>query len=68
MNIRKILFYKLGIGGIIISGIITACSVSRKDVNGNNGILALLATISATAGSVTPTLTATGGNLQIVLS
>ncbi|WP_210409553.1 DUF4215 domain-containing protein [Leptospira levettii] len=68
MNIRKILFYKLGLGGIIISGIITACSVSGKDGNGNNGILALLATISATAGSVTPTLTATGGNLQIVLS
>ncbi|TGM52218.1 hypothetical protein [Leptospira vanthielii] len=68
MKKRRSLLYILGIGGLLISGIITACTMVEKEKNGSAGILALLTAASSATGSITPTLTAAGGNLQITLS
>ncbi|MCW7488825.1 DUF4215 domain-containing protein [Leptospira meyeri] len=68
MKKRRNLLFKLGIGGLLISGIITACAMAKKNENGNVGILALLAAATSTIGPITPTLKAEGGNFQITLS
>lgn len=68
MNKGRSLLFKLGIGGLLISGIITACNMSEKQENGRAGILALLTAVTSATGPITPTLTAAGGNLQITLS
>lgn len=65
---KRSLVYILGIGGLLISGIITACTMAEKEKNGNTGILALLASATSASGPITPTLAAAGGNLQITLT